>query len=431
MYIGKRFPGVLRAAIRYTDDYRDSDSLWDAVFYAPGKSSEELGEEIFSAFGEERLFSALFIPWTASERAFPLCSSITWEAIRRAMHKSRDVLGTRAYFAKRWARNMLRINAVSLHNYGAVKKENTVPIVIAAAGPSLEPCLPLLRAHRDRFFLMALSSALAPLLQSRIIPDLCVSTDGGEWAKRHLSPLQAYPEIPLVCSLESAVPGAVLAQNPIVFLDYGGDLEKALFEIQGFRGIKGTRCGTVAGTAAELALTLTDGPVWFCGLDLAPGKGFHHARPNTLSKDASIRDGRLSPLAHRLASAGFANGALALYRSWFATRTGDFANRVRRLSLEPYAQKLGNIRDLPLEETLKMTEKGQSELLVAVPGVPGGKKPFRSIAENNAIVTLFARQLFPVEVLSAERDLDKEVRTKRLNGLREKAHSFLRAWGVP
>jgi hypothetical protein len=417
---------VPRAAIRYTEDYRDSDSQWDAVFYAPGKSSEELGEEIFAAFGEERLFSALFVPWTAAERAFPAYSAIAWEAIRWAMHKSRDVLGTRAYFAKRWARNMLRVSGAAEHNYTVNQVKNSCPVVIAAAGPSLEPCLPLLRAHRDRFFLMALSSALSPLRHSRIIPDLCVSTDGGEWAKRHLSPLAAHPDIPLACSLESAVPGAVLAHNPIILLDYGGDLEKLLFQTKGLRAVKARRCGTVAGTAAELALTLTDGLVWFCGLDLAPGKGFHHARPNTLTIDASEKDDRLCPLANHLATGGFAKGALALYRSWFATRSGDFANRVHRLSVEPYGEKLGSIRDLPLEDTVTKTIK----VTRAPPITPVSltKNPEPAIAMNSEILSLFARQLFPVETLSAERDPDKEMRSKRLDELQDKARSFLQEY---
>jgi hypothetical protein len=110
------------------------------------------------------------------------------------------------------------------------------------------------------------------------------------------------------------------------------------------------RNGTVSGTAACFALSITAGDVFFCGLDLAPGKGFQHSLPNRLETENQTKDFRLTPLVGRCSLSSLSSGALGIYRAWFAAQDDSFASRIYRITFRPYGNSLGKIRELSGEE---------------------------------------------------------------------------------
>ena len=102
------------------------------------------------------------------------------------------------------------------------------------------------------------------------------------------------------------------------------------------------RNGTVSGTAADIALKITSGNVFFCGLDLANSNGFSHTEPNELENYNSTGDFRFSTKETRIVSGNFSSGALNLYRDWFSSY--DFKNRLFRLSNNfSYCAELKNV----------------------------------------------------------------------------------------
>jgi hypothetical protein len=120
------------------------------------------------------------------------------------------------------------------------------------------------------------------------------------------------------------------------------------------------RNGTVSGTAACFALSITTGDVFFCGLDLASSPGFQHTNPNRLDMRSRPDDFRLKPLAHRLAESSFSSGALSVYRRWFASRSPAFTGRVYRISAEPYPELVGALSDLSLNDAkAKLSQQHQ------------------------------------------------------------------------
>ena len=338
-YLKKRFPSSKICALRYCHDFDSENNKFAKVFYSENKN---LCESLFNFMGEEGLGAALFVSWQPSEKAFPDEYKSSWEEIKKAVLKSRDVLATREYFSQRWVKNCLRFCLFA--NETASVKEGTSPILICASGPSLKTSLAKIKELRNSFFLIAVSSALAPLLEYGIKPDLCISTDGGYWAKRHLL-FCGGTKIPTAISAESAMYAKGIEGTPVIPLSYGDGICQTFLERFSFKSLRARRNGTVSGTAAELALSLTSSSVFFCGLDLAPSKGFSHTQPNNLEKDNSSADTRLRTKESRLAPSSFDSPALCIYRDWFASQ--DFNGRLYRLSKSyPYKNSLGKIRDV-------------------------------------------------------------------------------------
>lgn len=344
-FLKERFPDSTLCAVRYCKDFKKTDNLWDKIFYYQKGS---LKDELFNFFGEEQTGSLLFLSWKPSENAFSDEYASVWKEIKEYLSLSRDVLGTRMYFNKRWNKNALKF-AIFLTN--AVKAQNlktSKPIVITASGPSLKQALPVLKKQRDRFYLLAASSSTLPLLENQIKPDAIISTDGGWYAQEHLKKLASNSDIKLFLSSEAYLSNKMLQSSNIIPLSYQDGIEALLLEQAGIVPLKAERNGTVSGTALELALTLTDNDIFFCGLDLCSSKGFQHTQPNELEQDKCIYDTRLSNLESRAAAGSFENESLKIYRNWFSTRPSNVSSRIKRVFGKncPFSKPLANIQDI-------------------------------------------------------------------------------------
>lgn len=344
-FLKKRFPSSKLCAIRLCSDFSSFDKDWDKVFYFTLSKTNEFEEEVFSFLGEENLLQTAFLSWNSSAKAFENLSLAVWKSIKNLLEKSKTVLATREYFSKRWIKNSI-IFFSSLNKTLSVTK-GTSPIVITASGPSLITTLPLLKECRKSFFLIAVSSSLITLLKNEIIPDLCISTDGGYWAKKHLEQCK---NIPLALTPEAACPKNIFTENAIIPLNYC-DSENDFFSELGIKYLHASRNGTVSGTALELALQLTTGKIFISGLDLHATKGFQHANPNALEIINSKNDSFIKNQMTRLTKAEFSSGSLKYYEDWFKSLKKEKVSRVFRLSSNYlYANTLGNIRDVKIEE---------------------------------------------------------------------------------
>jgi hypothetical protein len=375
-FFRKRFPNSYLMAIQFSPAFAHTDSLWNRVFLF--EDSELLAEGLFSVIGEEEMSSTLFVSWKPSETAYPVQYAETWNAIAKAVRKGRDVLGTRCFFNKRWSLNAVQF-CIGLKN-AAVLRPGTTSILIAAAGPTLECSFGFLKQNRDSLYIMALSSALLPLLSAGIIPDCCVSTDGGYWAKHHLLPLCAdgAPDVPVLLSAESALPSELFERQQVIPLCYGDVPEALLLEASGIPALQARRNGTVAGTAAELALSLTSGNVYALGLDLSDALGRNHARPNMLDAVRARYTNRLCPLG----SGEISNqGALDIYARWFASRGSspgsDFSKRFFRV--KPVPCSIPSLREVEWDAVLMSTSTAPCLSAADIPSQEQRRSAIRSL----------------------------------------------------
>lgn len=183
----------------------------------------------------------------------------------------------------------------TLRNVGAIAREGDasalagagrgLPAVLIAAGPSLDAALPSLRALQDRALLIAVDTALRPLLTAGIEPHLVVAVDPAEENARHLTDLPACPGTMLVAE-GSVDPHAVQAFAGRTFLFNVSDHEPWPWVRAGGGSVGRLRAwGSVLTTAFDLALMLEAEPVAFVGADLSFTNGQPYARGVAYEED--------------------------------------------------------------------------------------------------------------------------------------------------
>ncbi len=328
-----RFAGSKLISIRLQNDsFLESDPQWDAV-WRPG-SGQALEAFLMNALPDEALPLVQYVEWPPAAERWDREARETRSAFRHYLEIQKAVMLTRSAFGPRWLKNM----ATNLSQARSLRVPTIIdsPVFLAGAGPSLECQLEL---ARQAPFSIAVSSALASFKNRSITPGLCVATDGGYWARRYFADLDG--SCAVAAPLEAAVPPEILESREVIPLDYGSRLEAELFRACAVIPTPARRNGTVAGTALELALSVSSGPVFAAGLDFRSSKAFSHARPHPSERAFRAAESRLSPTASRFLTMG--DGALGVYAEWFENNARRLSGRFSRLA--PSGRPLAGIPD--------------------------------------------------------------------------------------
>lgn len=429
-FLRKRFPSSQLCAVRYDRSFSSFSSLWDkTLFISSSQSAENIADLLYAEFGEETLCSSFFAPWKPSSKIWHDTDNAVWTGIESAVKKSRDVLFTRSYFSSRWICNSVQFCRYVSHT--ASVSNGTSPVVICASGPSLESALPYLSELRSCYFLIAVSSAVSVLLNYGIIPDMCISTDGGYWARFHLRALSdCCSEIPVALTPESSCDIQLLSSHTVIPLSYSDGSLSSLASSCGFSMMHAERNGTVSGTAAEFALSITSGPVFFCGLDLSSCTGFQHARPNMLDAVSASADNRLRTCESRITSSRFSSGSLDVYRNWFAAFSRRYTGRLFRLSDGyAYAFHLGAVSDTgPSFFRSSCSCGGKLPVVTADESSPDGTdrlKALENFIDKTENDSSLLKEFFPAEYTSFLRSSSDEERKERMASVRQKKARLL------
>jgi len=444
-----RFPNSNICAIRIINEFKERDIFWDKVFYF----SNNLSNDLYNSLGEEKLCSSLFFDWTASKNI--ICEKTsdiwnnTWNEIKSAIIKSRDVMLTRAYFSKRWLKNF-SIFAKNIKKTAFIKQNNSnKPIIIAASGTSLKTSLPYLRKFRDKYFLIAVSSAFMPIVKFGIKPDFVISTDGGYWAKKHLlfSKKQVNEADILdntnhffALSMESSVPNFIFKNESIISLLYDDctDFQRYITKKLGIKTVLARRNGTVSGTALELAMNLTSNAIFLCGLDQAPSPEYQHTQPNALEFNSQQYDFRLKTKETRLTTSRFnSQNSLEIYRNWFISNSKKFNSpkeRIFRLSDNfSFSFDLGYIKDKNWSDFEKIIDNNQTITNIEIESEILQNKNDDSI-KSEILTELkksfsdekFINEVFPMDSLLLKREKSEEKRLQIKANLKEKQNKLLK-----
>ncbi len=142
-----------------------------------------------------------------------------------------------------------------------------MPAIVVAAGPSLDKNIKMLHHAKRKALIIAVDSALRPLLKEGIIPDLCISVDGKKNI-RHFSE-EASKDIPLVCMLVSNKEVLAGHRAEKFFLnDLNHHIQHFLSENELVLPVTSTG-GSVANDAFSLARLLGRKTIILVGQDLA------------------------------------------------------------------------------------------------------------------------------------------------------------------
>jgi len=397
-FLRKKFPNTILIAIRYTFSFETTNKVWDKVFHY--KDISKLQE----LFTETQLLSALFLSWEPSQRVFPKEYTETWNSIKQILSISKDILATRQFFGKKWFFNIIRFCSLIKSSWSITK--GNCPILVVASGPSLKTSIEMIKKHRNEFFLLAVSSAYNCLLAEKIIPDLCISTDGGFWAKMHIKNCKC----PIIASAESAIPKNLFDNNKIIPISYEDGAEKDFLTACKINYLVAKRNGTVSGTAIELALDLTSGSIFACGLDLSTNLGYQHFQPNALENINSTKDYRIKPLETRIYPSQLKKESLEIYANWFKQNSKKLGKRLYRLGNYLYPNKLGEIQDISwdfFED--KFAKKQNSEILFPkiheenLKDKSFRKNEIQKLLKNISAKKEWQENIFPADFLNIKR----------------------------
>ncbi len=159
------------------------------------------------------------------------------------------------------------------------------PALLLAAGPSLDANLSAIAAHRAQAVLIAVDTALRPLMAAGVSPDLVVALDPSDVNASHLVDLPACPRTWLVAE------GSL---DPQAFRHFAGRTH--VFRVADHHPWPWLRrigldrhplraWGSVLTTAFDLALQMGCDPIVFAGADLAFTDGRPYARGTTFEEE--------------------------------------------------------------------------------------------------------------------------------------------------
>ena len=402
-FLRKRFPEAKLGVIRYTDFFAAYNSKFDFVINL--FECNNLETKLESLFTEDILLSTFFIPWQPSSKAFAQEDKNCWLTIKSTLERAKTILITRQYFEKKWLTNcatFLRYINTSV----AITKKIDLPVAIISSGPSLKAVLSLIKENADSFFIICLSSALSACLENNIIPDLCMTSDGGYWAGEHLKKLYKN-DIVLAMPTEGLCPKKILSKSRILPLCYEDGIAYELTKESGINYMKAVRNGTISGTALFWALENSTQDIYLFGIDMAGQIGFQHTQPNELEYNARIKDTRIATKEKRLAASQFNSSSLKIYRNWFESYNFKTENRklYRVINKELRKNQLGKICDIDVNEfenqiceITKKTPVAKSDIF-KVQNLPQ-EKIWKKAAEHFEKISnleQWKKQLFPLD----------------------------------
>jgi hypothetical protein len=298
-------------------------------------------------------------PSVISNRALTQLDEQWYAEVERHIHVWKDKKAvnqaTLRRFGIRWVRNLAR-NMTAIRDLAGIDylagvlQGSGLPVLLIAAGPSLDAALPLLPELAKRCVVVAVDTALRRVLETGVEPDFAVALDPQYWNYRHLDRAPA----PGTCLIaDSAVYPAVLRHSfarillcPSQF-PLGRFIEDRLDKAAAGRQITLGAGGSVATTAWDFARILSPASIWIAGLDLSYPDLKTHFKGALFETRALSESTRLNPAATWSLralmdalpfAAPAADGGsvrtdkrLSLYAAWFESR----------LCLNPPTYRLG------------------------------------------------------------------------------------------
>jgi hypothetical protein len=330
---------------------------------------------------------------------------------------------TQKRFGKRWVRNLSR-NLWAIRDLpGIIKLEGILkapdlPVFLAAAGPSLEACGPMLKEIAERCVTVAVDTSLRFLLRNSVMPDFVLSVDPQYWNFRHLDQSDA-PGSCLVA--ESAVYPACL-RHPFGRIFLGGSLFPLGRFIESKVDPKGElgAGGSVATSAWDFARLLGASSVWIAGLDLSFPSLKTHFRGALFEEKSHAQSRRFLPAETQSFRAILAGGPfpakarsggtvltdkrLSLYAAWFENRFRQFPE-VKNYSPVAEGLELAGLVAQDFETLLALPKRRREiDLVLEKAFSAAGEDPLRQTFPekfDNALASLF-RGLKEIKALAEE-----------------------------
>ena len=337
-------PGARIMSVQHSAFFENRDSgSADASWYP--QSKVPLASFIDATLDEDAISGVVVIEWEPASRAFPAEALAARTAVKESLDRLASSTATVKSSGKKWIANACA--AFLLVERAWEIAPSSVPILVAAAGPSLRESLLWLSRIKGGFATIAVSSALSACRSVGVEPDIVVATDGGFWSRLHLYPL-ASAALPLASPLTALPSSAIYRGSGLVPLNQGSFAESELLPFL-CPAMAVRPHGTVSGTAIQLAAGLTDGPIILAGLDLASMGEHEHARPHGFDAFMDATATRTRPLESLSWIRGTESAPLSLSEPpWRGSRSLSAYASALALDLKPLEERIYRIGPSPI-----------------------------------------------------------------------------------
>ena len=223
---------------------------------------------------------------------------VLYEEIEKYFKESRINLKTQSVHSKVYYKNIFS-NQECLRSSPGIKNLkdclSDIPAIICSAGPSLDKNIQLLKSSRKGFFLIAVATALKPLLHNGIQPDVVISIDPDELTIRSFDFFRDSGDTWLVYN--AAVPNTIPKIFPTrkMAFDLDVHLAKWFNKHSDAKGSLG-KTSSVAHSALNFAEFLACSPVILIGQDLSFQNQRLHCNQSFYFEDSINLVSRFNPL---------------------------------------------------------------------------------------------------------------------------------------
>lgn len=201
---------------------------------------------------------------------------------------ARSNAAARRKFAPRYLTNVLRNLPAMLQggDAGALRDAcRGLPAIVLAAGPSLDRAIPSLQRHPDRGLIIAVDTALRPLLAAGITPHIVVGADPSLGNARHFQWLPACPQTWLVAESALDRTATRVFDGRTLWFRLSNHQPWPWLAPHGFTVCQFDMWGSVLTAAFQVALFAGCDPIVIAGADLAFTGGQPYARGTTYEFD--------------------------------------------------------------------------------------------------------------------------------------------------
>ncbi|WP_412852682.1 6-hydroxymethylpterin diphosphokinase MptE-like protein [Ectothiorhodospira shaposhnikovii] len=348
-------PAALRLAMHHRDLTRILES--DSVIWVVDARPQVAVERVVQALDAVtiRAWAALLSPplsrrYMAFAKPFVLVLGSSLNTLRLNLNtqiKAADLFMGNAF------RNLpyLAGSPGVLHLRDAWKER---PVLVIAAGPSLNQHLDLLKSHQDRILMIAVGQAWRTLRGAGIEPHFVATVDPFDANLAHFEGMVSRGARLLADA--GTHPGVVAGFNgPRVFCYARYSVDILISRICGFRGVLQSG-GSVANTAFSFAWNLGASPVILVGQDLAFTGGVTHAAGNAYR--TKLEDIEESCRRHWREVPGYygdtvtTNAQMDVYRHWFERVIVSQGTSMRVINATEGGARIEGAEQMPLAQAL-------------------------------------------------------------------------------
>lgn len=191
------------------------------------------------------------------------------------------------------------------------------PIVIVAAGPSLDKNVHLLKDMGDKCVIIAVGRAVRSIVKAEVEPDFIVASDAKGHTHKQFVAIEKIKDLPVI---------GLSTTDANIFVKHDGlkyiALQEGLDEAEAYAREKGYSLveagGSVATTAFDIAIKMGGNPVIFIGQDLAYTGGQTHASGTWHRKVGDMPN--LREVSGYYGGLVATNTTLNMYLRWFENR---------------------------------------------------------------------------------------------------------------